>query len=66
MPSTIALVKAPLPQALLSADNCRPREAAYTTMPPFSAEVTVLTRTLISTGGRLPALPAWQGSRLNR
>jgi hypothetical protein len=26
MPSTIALVKAPLPQSLLSADSCRPVE----------------------------------------
>jgi hypothetical protein len=52
--SANALVNAPYLQVLLSVEVSEPVEKAKATMPPFSAEVMVLSSRLMSTGDRLP------------
>jgi hypothetical protein len=55
-----ALVNAPFFQTLLSNDVSLPCEEAKTTMPPFSADVTVFISLVTSTAKRTAAPPAWQ------
>ncbi len=63
MPSTSALVKAPLFHKPLSTEDSLLVEEAKATMPPFSVAATVLTSALTSTSDGLAAPPAWQVSR---